>query len=199
MSFSDLLRQWFKGVLDFFANLFVRAGISPNALTLIGLIGNVVAGVLIGFGRIQLGGLVALVTGPLDAVDGCMARVLGRSSPFGAFLDSITDRYSELSILAGLLVYFLNAGNDPACILVFAATIGSVLVSYVRARGESQGFNVKVGILTHVERYLVMAPALVLNIPLVALWIIAVLGNFTALQRIWQVWSQSKQIKKAKN
>jgi CDP-diacylglycerol--glycerol-3-phosphate 3-phosphatidyltransferase len=199
MSFSDLLRQWFRGVLDFFANLFVRAGISPNALTLIGLVGNVVAGVLIGFGRIQLGGVVALITGPLDAVDGCMARVLGRSSPFGAFLDSITDRYSELSILAGLLVYFLNAGNDTACILVFAATIGSVLVSYVRARGESQGFNVKVGVLTHVERYLVMAPALVLNIPLVALWIIAVLGNFTALQRIWKVWSQSKQIKKAKN
>jgi CDP-diacylglycerol--glycerol-3-phosphate 3-phosphatidyltransferase len=199
MSFSDYLRQTFKSVLNFFSNLFLKAGISPNALTLIGLFGNILSGVLIGFGKIQLGGLVALVMGPLDAVDGCMARILGYSSPFGAFLDSITDRYSELSILAGLFIYFLNAGNLSACILVFAATTGSVLVSYVRARGESLGYNVKTGVLTRVERYLVMAPALVLNVPIVALWVIAVMGNFTALQRIWQVWSQSKQIQSNKN
>lgn len=199
MSFSDLLRKWFKNIIDFFAKLFIKAGISPNALTLIGLAGNLVAGVLIGFGRIQLGGLVALIMGPLDAVDGSMARILNCTSPFGAFLDSITDRYSELSILAGLMIFYLNAGNHFACILVFAATVGSVLVSYVRARGEAQGFNVKVGILTRVERYLVMAPALVFNIPLVALWIIAILGNITALQRIWQVWSQWQQLKMVKN
>lgn len=199
ISFSDYLRKIFKGVLDYFAHLFLKIGISPNALTLIGLGGNLVAGIIIALGHMRIGGMIALIMGPLDAVDGCMARIQGSSSSFGGFLDSITDRYSELSILTGLLIYFYKASDYFACLLVFAAVVGSVLVPYIRARGESLGYSVKSGILTRVERYLVIVPALLLNKAEIGLWIIAIFGNLTALQRIWQVWSQTKLLDKKQN
>jgi CDP-diacylglycerol---glycerol-3-phosphate 3-phosphatidyltransferase len=190
MSFSDLLRQWFKNVLDFFGKLFSRIGLSPNSMTLIALVGSIVASILIATKNIQWGGIIVLVMGPLDAVDGAMARVQDKVTSFGAFLDSISDRYSELFILGGLMIYFIQLENWPACVLVYIAAAGSVLVSYIRARGEALGFSAKTGILTRVERYLVMAPSLILNIPLVGLWVIAIFGNLTAIQRIWQVWNQ---------
>jgi CDP-diacylglycerol--glycerol-3-phosphate 3-phosphatidyltransferase len=129
--------------------------------------------------------------GPLDAVDGTMARLKNQVTPFGAFLDSISDRYSELLILGGLLFYFTQMQDWRSCILAYFAAVGSVLVSYTRAKGESLGFSVKAGLLTRVERYLVMAPSLILNYPVIGLWVIAIFGNFTAVQRIWQVWHQS--------
>jgi CDP-diacylglycerol--glycerol-3-phosphate 3-phosphatidyltransferase len=191
MSFSDNLRLLFKDVLDFFARSFMRLGISPNSVSIIGLVGNIIASVLIAFGKLQIGGIIVLVMGPLDAVDGTMARLGKGVTAFGAFLDSVSDRYSELFIFGGLLVFFLIAENWTACILVYCAAVGSVLVSYTRARAEALGFNAKIGILTRVERYLVMAPALIINLPIIGLWIIAILANLTALQRIWQVWNQA--------
>jgi CDP-diacylglycerol--glycerol-3-phosphate 3-phosphatidyltransferase len=190
MTFSDLLRQWFKNVLDFFGKLFTQIGLTPNAMTLVALIGNIIASILIATKNIQWGGILVLVMGPLDAVDGAMARLQNKVSPFGAFLDSISDRYSELVILGGLLVYFVQVENWQACLLVYFAAMGSVLVSYIRARGEALGFSAKDGILTRVERYLVMAPSLIFNFPLIGLWVIAIFGNLTAIQRIWQVWIQ---------
>ena len=120
-----------------------------------------------------------------------MARLKGEVTRFGAFLDSVIDRYSELIILGGLLVYFLQKQNSLACILVFIAAVGSVMVSYTKARAEALDFSAKVGILTRVERVLVLAPCLIFNIPMVALWVLAVLANFTALQRILFVRKQS--------
>jgi CDP-diacylglycerol--glycerol-3-phosphate 3-phosphatidyltransferase len=102
----------------------------------------------------------------------------------------VTDRYSELVIFAGLLVHFLLQGNVLGAGLVYFAAAGSVLVSYVKSRAEGLGFDCKVGILTRAERYLVLAPLLVINQPVLALWIIAILANFTALQRILHVRSQ---------
>ena len=193
MSFSDLLRQWFKNVLDFFGKIFTRIGLTPNAMTLIALVGNIIASILIATKNIQWGGILVLVMGPLDAVDGTMARLQNKVTSFGAFLDSISDRYSELLILGGLLVYFIQLKEWQACLLVYFAAMGSVLVSYIRARGEALGFSAKAGILTRVERYLVMAPSLIFNVPLIGLWVIAIFGNLTAIQRIWQVWIQSKK------
>ncbi len=193
MSFSDLLRQWFKYVLDFFGKLFTRIGLTPNAMTLIALIGNIIASILIASKNIQWGGVIVLIMGPLDAVDGAMARIQDKVTPFGAFFDSISDRYSELMILGGLLVYFIQLKDWQACLLVYFATVGSVLVSYIRARGEALGFSAKAGILTRVERYLVMAPSLIFNVPLIGLWVIAIFGNLTAIQRIWQIWIQFKK------
>ena len=193
MSFSDLLRQWFRNVLDFFGKSFTRMGLTPNAMTMIALIGSIIASILIATKNIQWGGILVLVMGPLDAVDGAMARIQDKVTPFGAFLDSISDRYSELLILGGLLAYFIQLEYWQACLLVYFAAMGSVLVSYIRARGEALGFSAKAGILTRVERYLVMAPSLIFNVPLIGLWIIAIFGNLTAIQRIWQVWIQFKK------
>jgi CDP-diacylglycerol--glycerol-3-phosphate 3-phosphatidyltransferase len=116
-----------------------------------------------------------------------MARLRGEPKPFGAFVDSVTDRYSELVIFLGLLLYYNQQGDAISTLGVYLAAAGSVLVSYVRARAQSLGYEAKVGILTRVERYAVLAPTLILGIPLVGIWIVAVLANFTALQRIIHV------------
>ena len=191
MSFTDFLRVQFKGILDPVGAFFNRLGLMPNTMTLIGLFGTTCGAVLLAFGHITAGGIVIVLMGPIDAVDGTMARLRGEATRFGAFVDSVTDRYSELAIYGGLLIYYLQQQNTLACILVYLAAAGSVLVSYVKARGESLEFDSKVGILTRVERYLVLAPGLVFSIPLVSLWIIAILANFTALQRILHVRKQA--------
>ena len=134
-----------------------------------------------------VGGLIVLAMGPVDALDGTMARLRGEPKPFGAFVDSVTDRYSELVIFLGLLLYYNELGDAVSTLGVYLAAAGSILVSYVRARAQSLGYEAKVGILTRVERYAVLAPTLIFNIPLVGIWIIAALANLTALQRIWHV------------
>jgi len=187
------MRIIFKGVLDPIAGFLNHLGLMPNTMTILGLVGNVIGAVLIASGRIQLGGIVMLLMGPVDALDGTMARLRGMAGNFGAFVDSVTDRYSELVILMGLLYYFMQQNNDIAILLVYASAAGSVLVSYVRARGQSLGWDTKTGILTRMERYLVLAPALILNFPVVGLWIIAVLSNITAIQRIIDVRRQAYQ------
>jgi CDP-diacylglycerol--glycerol-3-phosphate 3-phosphatidyltransferase len=191
MSLTDFLRQTFKGVLDTLGGFFNRLGIMPNTMTIMGLIGNTIGAYLIIRGEIMWGGILVLIMGPIDALDGTMARLRGQPSQFGAFVDSVTDRYSELVIYGALLVYFLNTGNQEGCILVYLAAAGSVLVSYIRARAEGLGFDAKVGLLTRVERYLVVAPGLVFNFPLLAMGIVAILANFTAVQRIIHVRRQA--------
>jgi CDP-diacylglycerol---glycerol-3-phosphate 3-phosphatidyltransferase len=197
LSIEMYLRKTFKGFLDAMGTAVNKTGILPNTVTIIGLIGNAVGAYLLATGHITWGGVVILVMGPVDALDGTMARLRGEQTEFGAFVDSVTDRYSELVILAGLMVFYLTQHNSLAVCLVYFAAAGSVLVSYVKARAEGLGFTAKVGILTRVERYLILAPALLLNIPMVALWIIAILANFTALQRIYFVRRQAFEQNKA--
>jgi CDP-diacylglycerol--glycerol-3-phosphate 3-phosphatidyltransferase len=118
---------------------------------------------------------------------------LGQPTKFGAFVDSVTDRWSEMLIFFGLLYYYLQQGNLLFCLLIFLATMGSVMVSYTKARAEALGFDCNVGVLTRLERYLVMAPALVLNAPWAAVAVIAVLANVTALQRTAYVRQQARK------
>jgi len=191
-SFTDLLRVRFKGLLDPVGAFLNKLGISPNTMTLVGLAGQMGAAVLIAFGEIQWGGLVVLLMAPFDALDGTMARLRGKTSRFGGFLDSVVDRYAELILLGGLLVFYLQRANWLAIVLVYMAAAGSTMVSYTKARGEALGFKVNVGLLTRVERYLVIIPCLLFNIPMVMLWVLAVFTNFTALQRIFAVRKQSK-------
>jgi CDP-diacylglycerol--glycerol-3-phosphate 3-phosphatidyltransferase len=120
-----------------------------------------------------------------------MARLRGEASDWGAFVDSVSDRYSELIILGALLYYFAMHDQHIAEVVTFAAAAGSVLVSYVKARAEAQSFSAKEGLLTRAERYLVLGPSLLFNIPAIGVWIIAILANFTALQRIWYVRAQA--------
>ena len=183
-SLTDILRERFKGILNRIAGFLLKIGLTANALTMIGLAGHFVAAYFLARGRITLAGLVLLVLAPADALDGSMARMQGEIKPFGAFLDSVTDRYAELVIFGGLLLYYIPQGNMLACVLVYLAMMGSLMVSYSRARAEAVGIEAKLGIMTRVERYIVLVAALLFNFPVVGVGIIAVLANITAVQRI---------------
>jgi len=190
---SDNLRVRFKGVLDPIGAFFNQLGIHPNTMTILGLIGNAIGAIFLALGHMTIGGLIILAMGPVDALDGTMARLRGETSAFGAFVDSVTDRYSELVIFGGLLFYYVQQGNLLGAILVYLSAAGSVMVSYTRARGQSLGYDTKVGLLSRFERYMILAPALILNYPIVALWILAILANFTALQRILDVRQRARK------
>jgi CDP-diacylglycerol---glycerol-3-phosphate 3-phosphatidyltransferase len=192
-TFTDYMRVWFKGIADPIGTFLNRIGITPNMMTMLGLFGNIVGAWFLSQGNMFLGGLFVLICTPFDALDGTMARLRGEANEFGAFVDSVTDRYSELFILGGLLFYFTTHNDPLSTIVVYAAAAGSVLVSYVKARAESLKFDANVGILTRMERYLVIAPLLLINQPVLAVWIVAILANITALQRIWKVRQQSKK------
>ncbi len=183
-TFTDRLRILFKGILDPIGTFLNSTGLTPNAITLLGLAGTTVGAYLLSQGKMTLGAVVIFFSVIVDAFDGTMARLRGESSDFGAFVDSVSDRYAEFITFGGLLYYFLAQENYPGVMMTFAATAGSVLVSYVKARAEGLNFTAKVGILSRVERYIVLIPLLLFNQPFPAVVIIAVLGNFTALQRI---------------
>jgi CDP-diacylglycerol--glycerol-3-phosphate 3-phosphatidyltransferase len=184
---TDQARVRFKGILDPIAAFLNRIGLMPNTVTILGLIGNTAGAVFLARGQMTIGGILILLMGPVDALDGTMARLRGEASEFGAFVDSVTDRYSELVIYGGLIFYYAQMGEWIPAMLAYFAASGSVLVSYTRARAQSLGYETKVGILTRMERYLVMAPLLVLNLPIPMLWIMAVLTNITAVQRIYDI------------
>ena len=193
LTLSDRMRLIFKGTLDPIGAFFNRLGIYPNTMTILGLAGNILAAALIALGHMTIGGIIVMVMGLIDTLDGTMARLRGMPSEFGAFVDSVTDRYSELVIFAGLVYYFMAKGDDLSAFITYLAACGSVLVSYVRARAASLGMDTKVGFLSRFERYLVLAPTLIFNIPLLGVWIIAVFANLTALQRILDVRRQARE------
>jgi CDP-diacylglycerol--glycerol-3-phosphate 3-phosphatidyltransferase len=192
-TFTEYMRIWFKDVVDPIAAFLNRLGVTPNMMTMLGLLGNIIGAWFLSQGNMFLGGVFVLVCTPFDALDGTMARLRGEANEFGAFVDSVTDRYSELFILGGLLFYFTTHNDHVSTIAVYMAAAGSVLVSYVKARADSLKFDANVGILTRMERYLVIAPLLLFNLPAVAAWIVAVLANITALQRIWKVRQQARK------
>jgi CDP-diacylglycerol--glycerol-3-phosphate 3-phosphatidyltransferase len=191
VTLTDRLRVWFKWIVDPLGKFFLSIGMTPNMMTALGLAGNFLGAYYISQGKLMVGGILVLVMTPIDGLDGTMARLRGDPSDFGAFVDSVSDRYAELAILGGLLYFYATQGNALGSLLAFLAASGSVLVSYVRARAEGLQFEAKVGLMTRVERYLVLAPLLILNRPIIALWILAILGHFTALQRIWFVRRQA--------
>lgn len=192
LTFTDSLRIIFSKVLVYFGNLLNRWGVHPNMLTTLGLVGTGIGALLIAQGNFPVGGLIIMVMGLFDALDGAVARARGEPENFGAFVDSVTDRYIELAIFGGLMWYFVAEGNLYASGLIFLAATGSVMVSYVRARAQSLGFETKVGILTRVERYLVIGPTILFGIPLVGIVIVAVFANITAIQRIIHVRRQAR-------
>ena len=191
-TFTDFLRKIFKGVLESIAGFLNRLGIKPVVVTAFGLVGNLVAGVLIAFGFLSWGGLLAMIIWPLDALDGTLARMRNESSKYGSFVDSVTDRYSEIAIFLGLLLYFIRENSALNIVLVFLAVVGGLLVSYVRAKAESLNYSSKIGLLTRAERYIILIPGLLFKIPTVALWFLAILTHVTAIQRFWNVRKQAK-------
>ena len=191
--FEGFLRKSFHAPLEAIAGFLLKLGITANFITLLGLVGNIVAAYLIARGQLLVGGLVAAFMAPLDAVDGALARKTGITSKFGAFLDSVVDRYDEMILLAGVLYYFQTQASTLGVMLTYAAMCGSVLVSYTRARAEGLGFSGKAGLFSRIERSIVLILGLVFNQLLISVGIIGILANVTAVQRIVFVWKQSKQ------
>lgn len=192
-TFTDRLRVRFKKDLDRIGGFLISLGFTPNILTLLGVLGNLAGAVLIAFGYLTAGGLVVLMMGAMDALDGTLARLKGTPSKWGGFIDSISDRYSELLIFAGLLVYYLGRGNNLMSLLIFIAAAGSVMVSYTRARALSLGYEAKRGLLTRAERFLILTPTIIIGYPQIGIVIIAIFANFTAFQRIYFVHNQAVQ------
>lgn len=188
---TDQVRLVLKVVLDPIGAFLNKLGLMPNTMTILGLVGHTIGAYFLSQGMMLVGGLVILAMAPFDALDGTMARLRGEPSDFGAFVDSVTDRYSELALFLGLMIYYTLQGAWLNVIVVYLAAAGSVLVSYVRSKAESLGYNAKVGILTRLERYIVIVPALILGYPMVAMWIVAVMAHVTAFQRIVHVRHQA--------
>ena len=175
------------------AAALAKLGVSPNAVTLAGLVGAAVSAYLISQGIMWAGGLVMLFAGVLDLFDGALARATAQDSPFGALLDSVIDRISEIIVLLGLLIYYARIGSVEYSVLVYLAVAGSVMVSYLRARSEGLGIECKVGVMTRPERVAALGFGLIIGhwlppvIPIV-LAIIALLTIFTTAQRLFHAW-----------
>jgi CDP-diacylglycerol--glycerol-3-phosphate 3-phosphatidyltransferase len=193
LTFSDRMRLIFKRILDPIGAFLNRTGLTPNAITLLGLVGTTIGAYILSQGNMFLGSAMLFISVIVDVFDGTMARLRGEPSDFGAFVDSVSDRYAEFITFGGLLYYFLTQADYPGVVVTFLATAGSVLVSYVKARAEGLGFTAKVGILTRFERYVVLLPLLAFNQPFLAVLVIALLGNITAFQRIFHVRAQGHE------
>jgi CDP-diacylglycerol--glycerol-3-phosphate 3-phosphatidyltransferase len=160
-------------------------------LTLVGLGITAAASVLIALGMLLPAGLVMLLAGSFDILDGAVARASGKTHRYGAFLDSTADRYGEGIVYLGLLYLFLvREHQDLQVFLIAAALLGSLLVSYVRARAQSLGFTCDVGWFARPERVVITAVGLLINQMTIVLWILALATNATALQRVHAVWTQ---------
>ena len=170
------------------ARLLVTVGVSPNAITLLGLALAGGAAYLLSTGHFIAGALVLLVSGVADLLDGTVARLTKQETPFGAVLDSVADRLGEAGVLLGLLVFYLNPANVVGVILVYLALSTSVMVSYLRARSEGMGIQYSGGLMTRPERIIVLVVGLLLNQVLIALGIIAALALLTSGQRLWHTW-----------
>ena len=135
-----MISQWMRRVTRWFlvpaARFIGRMGISPNLLTLTGFVLNIGVAYVLAVGNLQVGGLLVLVAAAFDALDGAVARETKHTSRFGAFLDSVLDRFSESTIYGGLLILYMREGNSELALLIYVAIIGSLLVSYARARAE---------------------------------------------------------------
>jgi CDP-diacylglycerol--glycerol-3-phosphate 3-phosphatidyltransferase len=153
---------------------------------------TVAVAVVLGSGHTQLAGILLIGTLAFDAVDGTLARLMGMTSRFGAFLDSTLDRWAEVALYSALVWYCLEIGDDKGVLLATAAMATSLLVSYTRARAEGVGIECKEGLLTRFERMVILIAGLIFNQIVWALAIIAILAGYTAVQRIWVTWQAAR-------
>ena len=171
--------------------------IHPNVLTFLGLVINIAAAALLAVGRFRLAGAVIIGAGLFDMVDGRVARETNRVTRFGGFFDSVLDRYSDLALLVGLLVWYGSINRPFYVVLTALAMTGSVMVSYTRARAENTIPTCKVGFMERPERVvLVIIGALFLRMAQV-LWVIAVLANLTVVHRMIFTWQETKRLEEA--
>jgi len=164
--------------------LLGRLGVTPNLLTLVGLLFNGLTGLVLSRGHFTWGAVLVLLSGAFDLLDGSLARSTGQASRFGALLDSTLDRWGESLLFGGLLLHYWARPGAIEVPLLFAAIVGSLLVSYVRARAEGLGIDCEVGLFTRGRRIVLLAAGLLVGQVAITLGVLAVLTNFTAIQRL---------------
>ena len=169
------------------ARSLMAVGLTPNRVTFLGLLVSVGCAYLLSQGMFVAGGGVLILAGMMDMVDGALARRSGTASPRGALLDSVVDRVAEATVFLGLLVYYLDPVAATEIVLINVSLVGSLMVSYLRARGEGLGVDCRVGIMTRPERVVALAVGLLLGQVTIALAVIAVLTVFTTLHRFWHI------------
>lgn len=184
---SDRLRALLSPVLSSIAGRLARLGLTPNSLTVIGLVLNVGVALVLASGCLRWGGVLILVASLADGLDGALARHTGSVTRFGAFFDSTLDRYAEAALFTGLVWHFATVGARTEAVLAVVALFGSLAVSYTRARAEGLGISCTVGLLTRAERMIVLALGLAAGLTLATLWVLAVFTHITAIQRILHV------------
>jgi len=186
--YRDRVDRWSEPV----ARLLVRVRIRPNYLTVLGLALSALAALAFAANRVRTGGLLLMAAGAADLLDGAVARVSGQATPFGAFLDSVLDRYSDLIVLAGLALLFVRLGRLPDLLLTLASLVGSIMVSYTRARAESIGADCGVGLMERGERMICLIVGALADLMTPILWLLAIGSNLTAIQRIHHTWRATR-------
>ena len=187
--FTEWVRTQIRDRMGELGRTLHRLGVHPDMITLLGLVIVAIASVIIARGEFQLGGIILVAGLPLDALDGAVARAMGRKGNFGGVLDSTLDRYADAFIFGGLSYHFALQGQFDYMLLCLAALTGGFVVSYVRARAGEAGLSVKVGLLDRFVRVIIIiAVLLVPPLTILGLWVLAIGANFTALQRIWYVY-----------
>jgi phosphatidylglycerophosphate synthase len=198
MNLPDIRRNLAYRITSPLVRILSKSGIAPNTLTLTNLALNIVAAYVIATGHFLLGGVLVLVSGLFDLLDGALARFTKQTTKFGAVLDSTVDRISEAATLCGLLMWYVSQeGTTLEIVLVLAVLIGSFLVSYIRARAEGVGWQCQIGLFTRAERVIVLAVGLLINRILVhsvfvALCVLAVFVFITVIQRLIYLWKQAR-------
>jgi len=195
--FTTRFEAWVRRHAEALMSALARLPVTPNQITVVGTLLTFVAAVLTALGELRWGGVVLAFAGTFDILDGALARSTRRSYPYGAFLDSTLDRYSEGAMYLGLIAYFVSAGGPLQRWLVLAtvaALAGSFLVSYVRARAQSLGFTCETGLFARPERVVALVIGLIFGGVVLAaiIFLLAILTNLTALQRIREVWLQGR-------
>lgn len=213
-SLRDGIQQIVYKIINPGVVMAVKAGITPNVVTTLGLLGNIAGAALLVYAALSANsdyvligwaGVVIILSSIMDIVDGYMARTANMCSVFGAFYDSVLDRYCELVTLSGLAFYFMHFSHPWAAVITFLSLIGSIMVSYVRARAEGLDLECKVGLMQRPERIVVTVLGMLLTgfldgvVPFDSIWfiiasqaVIALFANFTAFHRILHVKNQLK-------
>jgi len=166
------------------ARLLLQAHVRPNHLTVVGLGVSIVAACALAQGRLRVGAALLTLAGLFDFFDGSLARLANRVSAFGAFLDSAVDRYSDLVVLLGVVFFYHLAADTPGVFLTMLTVVGTVMVSYTKARAQSIGLSCEIGLMERPERLIALIAGATFNLLTPAMVVLAVLTNLTALQRI---------------
>ena len=194
MTFTGTIGAVCTRILNGLVRALVFTRIHPNVFTCVGLAINAVGAWMLSRGEFFQAGLVVLLAAVFDLVDGPIARSSGRVTRFGGFLDSVIDRYSDLILLVGMLVYYASVNRFGYIVLTAVAMTGSVMVSYVRARSENEIPKCKVGFLERPERIVLLIIGTLFNRMTAVLWVIAVLSNLTVVHRIVHTWKETTRI-----